>query len=127
VRIRQVVGYVLDHFDQNTRRREHYTLGERRVHGFNSLFATASIDAAKRYYNAFAKAQLDLPEAQRLKIGLIFSYAANETAGDDYLDEEGFDTAALDASSRDFLEDAIQDYNAMFGTKWDTSTDGFAG
>ena len=31
--------------------------GARRVNGFNSLLATASIDAAKRYYTAFAKQQ----------------------------------------------------------------------
>lgn len=126
-RIRQVVDYIREHFDQKTRRSEHYALGERRVNGFNSLFATASIDAAKRYYNAFAAAQEDLPEAQRLKIGLIYSFAVNEAEADDYLDEEGFDTSALDANSRDLLEDAIQDYNHTFGTRWDTSSDGFAG
>ncbi|WP_066518347.1 type I restriction endonuclease subunit R [Curtobacterium ammoniigenes] len=126
-RIRQVVSYILEHFDQKTRRSEHYALGERRVNGFNALFATASIDAAKRYYNAFAIAQQNLPEAQRLKVGLIYSFAANEAVDDGYLDEEGFDASALDASSREFLEDAIQDFNETFGTRWDTSSDGFAG
>jgi type I restriction enzyme R subunit len=96
-----------------------------RVNGFNALFATASIDGAKRYYNAFAKAQQDLPDAERLKVGLIYSFAANEAEEDDYLDEEGFDTAALDASSRDFLDGAIRDYNALFGTSYDTSADKF--
>ena len=56
---------------------------------------------------------------------MIYSYAANEDVGDDYLDEEGFETGALDQSSRDFLEAAIQDYNAMFGTSFDTSSDKF--
>jgi len=37
-RIRQVVGYILEHFDQKTRRSERYALGERRVNGFNALF-----------------------------------------------------------------------------------------
>jgi len=31
----------------------------------------------------------------------------------------------LDASSRDFLENAIKDYNKMFGTSYDTSSDKF--
>ena len=31
----------------------------------------------------------------------------------------------LDASARDFLEDAIQDYNDLFGTSFDTSADKF--
>lgn len=123
-RVGQVVGYMLEHFDQKTRRNEGYTLGERRVRGFNALFATASIDAAKRYYNQFSIRQQDFPSDRRLKVGVIYSYAANE-AVDDYLDDEGFDTAALDASSREFLEDAIQDYNELFGTSFDTSSDRF--
>jgi type I restriction enzyme R subunit len=124
-RIKQVVGYTLEHFDQKTKRAEHYAHAGKRLHGFNALFATASIDAAKRYYNAFAVAQQDLPEAKRLKVGLIFSYAANEAVDDDFLDEEGFETEGLSASSRDFLEDAIQDYNEMFGTSFDTSAERF--
>ena len=123
-RLRQVVTYVREHFDQKTRRSEHYTLGERRVRGFNALFATASIDAAKRYYNQFAIQQQDLPSDRRLKVGVIYSYAANE-AVDDFLDDEGFETAALDAPSREFLDDAIQDYNDLFGTSFDTSSDKF--
>ena len=126
-RIRQVVGYILEHFDQKTRRSEHYPLGDRRVHGFNSLFATASIEAAKRYYTAFARAQEHLPPEQRIKVGLVYSFAPNEAPEDEWLEEESFDIAALDASSRDFLDGAIGDFNAMFGTRWDTSSDGFDG
>ena len=93
------------------------------------MFATASIDAAKRYYKAFEEAQREreetVPGYQRLKVGLIFSYAANEDLDDGILGEEEFETGDLDASSRDFLEDAIQDYNDMFGTSFDTSADRF--
>ena len=96
-----------------------------RVNGFNALFATASIEAAKRYYTEFAKQQRELPPDRRLKVGLIYSYAPNEAEDDGYLDEEGFETDALDKSSRDFLEAAISDYNAMFGTSYDTSSDKF--
>ncbi|MBG6109064.1 type I restriction endonuclease subunit R [Frigoribacterium sp. CG_9.8] len=126
-RIGMVVEYILEHFDQKTRRSEHYALGERRVRGFNSLFATASIDAAKRYYSAFRSMQSTIPDAQRLKVGIIYSFAANEAEVDGFLDEEGFDTAALDLPSRQFLDEAITDYNNMFGTRWSTSSDGFAG
>src|SRR5690606_39058826 len=52
-------------------------------------------------------------------------YSANAVVEDDALDEEGFETGALDASSRDFLEDAIQDYNDLFGTSYDTGDDKF--
>ncbi|MGY1651775.1 type I restriction endonuclease subunit R [Geodermatophilus sp. SYSU D01119] len=122
-RLRQVVEYTLEHFDQKTKRAQHYALAGKRVRGFNGLFATASIDAAKRYYAEFKSQQEALVPDRRLKVGLIYSYAANEAVDDDYLDEEGFETGDLDKSSRDFLEAAIRDYNADFGTSFDTSND----
>lgn len=144
-RLRQVVAYILEHFDQKTKRASGYVhsliqnvdeiaggknrieaiKATQRVNGFNALFATASIEAAKRYYNQFAIQQQELPPDRRLKVGLIYSYGANEAVEDGALDEEGFETGALDASSRDFLEDAIQDYNDLFGTSYDTSDDKF--
>jgi len=124
-RVRQIVAYILEHFDQKTRRTEGYTLGERRVRGFNSLFATASIQAAKIYYNQFQRQQEHLPEAQRLKVALIYSYAPNEEVADGLLDEEGFETDDMPEDDRSFLEDAIQDYNDMFSTSFDTSGDRF--
>ena len=126
-RIGMVVEYILEHFDQKTRRSGHYALGERRVRGFNSLFATASIEAAKRYYSAFRSMQSTIPDAQRLKVGIIYSFAANEAEVEGFLEEESFDTMALDLPSRQFLDEAISDYNTMFGTQWSTSSDGFAG
>ena len=128
-RVGAVTSYILDHFDQKTRRNSTYRLGEKRVAGFNSMFATASIDAAKRYYREFEEQQRERaiadPAYQRLKVGLIFSYAANEDLDGGLLGEEEFETDDLDQSSRDFLEDAVQDYNAMFGTSFDTSADRF--
>lgn len=127
-RIAKVVEYIREHFDQKTQRNQTYALKERRVAGFNSLFATASIDAAKRYYLEFARQQESLPAAQKLKIGIIFSFAANEDVeGEGILPEEQFETDGLDQSSRDFLEQAITDFNTTFGQNWDTSSDGFQG
>ncbi|WP_062642102.1 type I restriction endonuclease subunit R [Streptomyces maremycinicus] len=144
-RLSQVVRYTLEHFDQKTKRTQGYdysvvanvaeVVGGRtkvaelkqasRLKGFNAIFATASIDAAKRYYLEFTRQQDELTPDRRLKVATIFSYAANEDAGDDYLDEEGFETSSLDQSSRDFLDEAIKDYNALFGTSYDTSSDKF--
>lgn len=123
-RISEIVAYVLEHFDQKTKRAEWYSLQGKRLRGFNALFATASIEAAKRYYAEFKRQQEALPPDKRLKVGIIYSYGANEEVGD-YIDEEGFETDLLDQSSRDFLEAAIRDYNAMFGTSYDTSSDKF--
>lgn len=124
-RLKQVVEYVLEHFDQKTRRNTTYMLKDRRVAGFNSIMATASIEAAKRYYEAFSKAQADKPSDQRLKIATIFSYSPNEEDPDGLLAEEGFETEAMDKSSREFLETAMADYNAMFATNFDSSGESF--
>ncbi|MEV8158106.1 type I restriction endonuclease subunit R [Kocuria salsicia] len=144
-RIRDVVAYTLEHFDQKTKRSSSYEHGvvtnvansvrgrrqaeaikeRKRVRGFNALFATASIDAACRYYSQFQLQMAELPADKRLKVGLIFSYGANEAEADGILDDEAFDTDALDRDARSFLEDAIQDYNDMFRTSYDTSADRF--
>ncbi|MEU8626765.1 type I restriction endonuclease subunit R [Streptomyces sp. NPDC048669] len=129
-RVRIVAGYIMDHFDQKTRRGKGYVLKDKRVRGFNSMFATASIDAAKRYYNVIEKLQREREQAaqaaskryERLKVALIYSFAPNEDAPDGLLSEEDFEPNGLDKDSRDFLEDAIQDYNDMFGTSYDTSS-----
>jgi type I restriction enzyme R subunit len=124
-RIRQVVGYMLEHFDQKTRRNQHYTVAGKRLQGFNALFATASIEAARRYYTEFQRQQGDRVPDQRLKIGIIFSYAANAAVEDGALDEEAIETGGLAGDAREFLEAAIQDYNALYGTSFDTSADKF--
>ena len=64
--------------------------------------------------------------SRKLKIATIFSYAANEEENDGLLGEENSeDTSALDSTSRDFLESAIRDYNEMFRTNYDTSSEKF--
>ena len=124
-RVRKIVEYTLEHFDQKTKRAQAYTLGEKRVRGFNALFATASIPAARKYYHEFQAQQKDLPSDRKLKVGLIYSYGANDAVEDGALDEEAFDTGRLSDDARTFLEGAIADYNAMFGTSFDTSADRF--
>ncbi len=125
VRVSQVTEYILERFDQKTKRTEGYALGDKRVRGFNSIFATASINAARTYYQEFKSQQENLFPDQRLKVGIIFSYAANPDAEDGMLDEEGFETDGLSGDARSFLDSAIRDYNSMFGTSFDTSSDSF--
>ncbi len=126
-RISKIAQYILDHFDQKTRRNETYTLKNKRVSGFNSLMATASIDAAKRYYATFKELQKDVPLDSKLKIGIIYSFVPNEDEAGGLLPEEEFEASNLDASSRDFLDEAIKDYNTMYATNFDSSSDGFQG
>jgi type I restriction enzyme R subunit len=141
-RISEIVSYVLEHFDQKTKRNSYYTFSAkweeadkhnpkkmiekretRRVAGFNSIFAAASIPMAIRYYNEFKK---QIAEKNRnLTIATIFSFSANEEEPDGLLPEEDFNMENLDQSSRDFLDAAIRDYNSTFSTNYDTSSDKF--
>ena len=122
-RIREVVSYIIEHFEQKTMRNKHYEVKEQRLSGFNSIFAVSSIPVAKKYYLEFKK-QLE-EKNKNLTIATIFSYSANEEENTDNLDDESFDTENLDLGSREFLEEAISDYNKKFGTNFDTSSDGF--
>lgn len=145
-RISDVVKYILENFNRKTYRNEKsYSFNsllniqevasakneaeeikqKLRLSGFNSIFCVSSVEAAKLYYNEFKKQMADNP-SKALKIATIFSYGANEEEQDGILDEENpEDTTRLDSSSRDFLEGAIKEYNAYFGTNYDTSADKF--
>ena len=149
-RISNVVKYIREHFNQKTKRNDksysftrlmnvHEAASARdrskieevkdkvRLTGFNSIFAVSSIETAKIYYNEFKRQQAEVPELQRLKIATIYSYGANEDDQelDGVPDENSENADGLDATSRDFLERAIADYNAMFNTNYDTSSDKF--
>jgi len=127
-RISNIVNYIREHFDQKTKRNSFYQLKDRRLAGFNSIFAVSSIDVSKKYYTEFQKQMAGLPSDKQLKIATIYSFSANE--GDDEIDgilddENPEDTSKLDQSSRDFLDAAIKDYNKIFKTNYDTSSDKF--
>lgn len=124
-RLANVVGYIREHFDQKTKRNSFYKLKDRRLAGFNSIFAVSSIDVAKKYYAEFKKQLANLPSDKQLKFAMIYSFGVNDEDADGMIDENSEDTNGLDASSRDFLDGAISDYNKMFGTSYDTSSDKF--
>ena len=145
-RISNNVAYILDHFEQKTKRQQRYaysvitnvaevaknnrTIEEKRksqLGGFNSIFCVDSIPMAIAYYKEFKRQMEALPLQQRLRMATIFTYSANEAEDETggFGNEDTGDTADLDPTSRDFLEKAIQDYNTMFGTKYDTSSEKF--
>lgn len=123
-RIAAVSKYILEHFDQKTVRNSYYSLKGQRVNGFNSMFAVSSIPVCKKYYLELKK---QIAQQHRdLTIATIFSFAPNEEdSADGILEDESFDTDGLDQNSRDFLEMAIDDYNKIFKTNFDTSSKGF--
>lgn len=151
-RIKTVVSYILENYDRKTYRNQNgstYTHRitsnvqemaasknrieelkvSQRVNGFNSILAVSSavtidgkrVAPVQLYYEEFKR---QLAESERdLKIATIFSFSQNE---DDPMEqEEDFNTDSLDVSSREFLDSAIADYNAMFGTTYDSSSDKF--
>lgn len=123
-RVDLIVNYILDHYAQKTKRDRNYLLKDQRVMGFNSIFATASIPMAKVYYSAFKRLQEERG-GEKLKIALIYSFGPNESDDGTGLPDESFDVESLDTPSRDFLDAAIDDYNGMFSTSFDTSSLGF--
>ncbi|EGR9248317.1 type I restriction endonuclease subunit R [Campylobacter upsaliensis] len=121
-RIEHITRYILEHFTAHTKRNaKSYTLNGKHTLGFNALFATQSIPMAMRYYEEFKRQQASLPESKALKIGIIYSYAPN----DELEEESSEDTTALPKSQRDFLDAAIDDYNAIFKCRFDSSADNF--
>ncbi|MBQ9141554.1 MAG: type I restriction endonuclease subunit R [Lachnospiraceae bacterium] len=148
-RITEIVKYILEHFNQKTKRnRESYDFSvltnveevasarnrnavqevkkSKRMTGFNSIFAVSSIETAKLYYSEFRRQMEALPEANRLRVATIYSYGVNEAESDDFvMDENSENTDGLDKSSRDFLEMAISHYNGYFKTNYDTSSEKF--
>lgn len=147
-RIRLNTKYILDHFDQKTYRKDKSYLYRtlmnvsdvasaknkkiesikeiQRLSGFNSILATSSVEAAKLYYTEFKRQMIEDP-SKKLRVAIIYSYAANEESQSSgaLAEENSENTTYLDASSREFLDHAISDYNEMFGTHYDTSSEKF--
>lgn len=110
-RIKEISLYILDNFKIKT----HRSIGASK--GFNAMFAVSSVDAVKCYYEELNKLQQG--SEKPLKIATIFSFAANEeqSAIGEIIDEN-FEPTAMDVSAKEFLTNAINDYNAMFKTSF---------
>lgn len=140
VRIKLITNYIIDHFSTKTKTSESYVYSildnvidvakkkntveiktKKNVNGFNSIFAVSSIKMAKEYYNEFKK--LLVAKNINLKIAIIYSYGINGEDG--VIDENSESTESLSVDDRTFLENAIKDYNEMFGTSYDTSSEKF--
>lgn len=144
-RIHDVVAYILEHFDQKTRRNAYgrsynYSVltnvkdvaknnktteekQKRRIQGFNSIFAVDSIPLLMKYYTELQKQIVE--RGMDLTIATIYSFNPNEEDPDEIFADEDFDAENLDKNSRDFLESAIRDYNETFHTNYNTSSEEF--
>ena len=146
-RIEIVTRYIIEHFAEKTKQgADAYTMNKlvnvaevirkgrkadekkMRIHtrGFNSIFAVDSVEAAILYYNEFKKQLGDNPA---LRVATIYTFNANEEevdewgfGGDENPEEAG---TPPNLQSRDALEQAIKDYNEVFGTSYSTDGDSF--
>lgn len=125
-RITEITKHILNVFNTKTHRNAFYDLKNRRLNGFNAMFAVQSVEAAKLYYEEFERQQSNLPEAKRLKIATIYSFAANEEqrAIGEIL-EEDFDVSAMKSTAKEFLDKVITDYNSYFKTNFSTNGNEF--
>ena len=125
-RISEITKYILKVFNTKTYRNEFYDLKNRRLNGFNAMFAVQSVESAKLYYEEFQKQQESLPEEKRLKVATIFSFAANEEPSSlGEIEEEGFETTAMNSTAKEFLKKVIDDYNNVFKTNYTVDGQGF--
>ena len=140
IRINLITNYIINHFSTKTKTNESYLYStldnviavakkqnteeiktKKNVNGFNSIFAVSSIKMAKEYYNEFKKL-LSLNNSN-LKVAIIYSYGVNDEDG--IIDENSESTDNLSLDDRTFLDNAIKDYNKIFGTSYDTSSEKF--
>ena len=123
-RISMVTSYILQHFDQKTKRNASYDFKGRKVMGFNSILAVNSIPMAMQYYEEFRKQMA--ATGKHLNIATIYTFSPNPDADADGTIYEGELTVdGMDINQRNFLERAIRDYNAMFKVNFDTSSKNF--
>lgn len=117
-RIEEITQYILANFKQKTHR---LNAGGK---GFNAMFAVSSVEAAKAYYEAFKTAQSG--SLKPLKVATIFSFTSNEeqdAVGD--IADESFEVSAMNASAKEFLQAAIDDYNVYFQTNYSVDSKQF--
>lgn len=118
IRIDEISQYILNNFKQKTHR---LRAGSK---GFNAMFAVSSADVAKLYYEAINRLQKE--SEKPLKVATIFSFAANEAQdAKGEIEDEGFEPSAMDASAKEFLSNALGDYNAIFRTNYGVESKSF--
>jgi type I restriction enzyme R subunit len=115
VRLEKIADYILANHNRKTHSKE-----------FTAMFCVGSIETLIKYYDIFQKKKDE--GKNNLKIATIFSYAANENDADanGFIPEE-LSVAedpkvlyGLHAHSREKLDEYIENYNKMFGTKFST-------
>ena len=101
VRMREIVQFILNNFPKSTFDGE-----------FDALFAVQSVPMLLRYYKIFKELN------PKIRIGAVFTYAANPSQDDDKTGmNQGFTTEEV---ADDELQAIMDDYNRMYGTSFTT-------
>ena len=110
IRVEKIVDYILANHNRKTHAKE-----------FTAMMCVSSVDMLIKYYEMFKSKE------HNLKIATIFSYSANEEDKDangyenlDESDGASVDEEYINKHSREKLDEFIDDYNAMFGSKYST-------
>ena len=104
-RMTEIAQFILNNFNKSTFDGE-----------FNALFAIQSVPMLLKYYKIFKSLN------PRIKIGAVFTYAANESQDDNQTGmNQGFENENV---TSDELQVIMDDYNQMFGTGF--TTDNFS-
>lgn len=118
-RLEMITRYIVDTHDTKTRKRE-----------FTGMFCVSSVKTLTQYYELFEKVQAEKQQHDKsfkpLTVATIFSYSANEAVDPNHahtglIDEESTDIPTqINQSSRDQLDRYIAQYNAQFGTNFNS-------
>ena len=101
VRMREIAQFILNNFPKSTFDGE-----------FDALFAVQSVPMLLRYYKIFKELN------PKIRIGAVFTYAANPSQDDDKTGmNQGFTT---EEAADDELQAIMDDYNRMYGTSFTT-------
>jgi type I restriction enzyme R subunit len=115
-RLSAIVDSILENHNRKTHNRE-----------FNAMFCISNVDTLIKYYELFKKKISE--GSHNLKIATIFSYTTNEEDKEalGFIPDEPYLMAAepraaygVQKHSREKLDEYIEDYNKMFGTKYST-------
>ncbi len=103
-RMTEIAHFILNNYNKSTFDGE-----------FNALFAVQSVPMLLKYYKIFKELK------PAIKIGAIFTYAANDSQ-DDVATGMGTGNFANEKVHADELQSIMDDYNGMFGTSFTTET-----
>lgn len=116
-RLKKIADYIIAHHNRKTHSRD-----------FSSMFCVDSVKSLIKYYDIFKRKRL--AGEHNLNIATIFSFSANDpdSNANGFIPEEVSVAEepkvlyGMEADFREKLDEYIEDYNKLYGTKYSTKT-----